>query len=272
MLPESLRTSSFSSPFLLPGHSDYCQADASVTDIETGLKWSRPSAWYAVSRRIVLLILILLAGSCLSACGISRSTTSVRSAVEAALVSKAIRDAVGSISLPEPALSEAPSPTSKLPIQNSFYIQPLSITSANRLNMIVSTEDVRKPIAADDAYNSLLKHMLERGYSLAPSAETARYLIYPTLHYAEVDDNQYTLGIPSIPLPTANLGTVNTPELALLGLHSQFGRAKISVLMVENPTGSYRGTFESPVTQSSYHRWKLLLFFGWRTTTLPKPF
>jgi hypothetical protein len=70
----------------------------------------------------------------------------------------------------------------------------------------------------------------------------------------------------------ANVGTVNTPELALLGLHSQFGRAKMSVLMIENPTGSFIGTFESPATQSSYNRWKLLLFFGWRTTNLPTPF
>jgi hypothetical protein len=160
----------------------------------------------------------------------------------------------------------------KQQFKNSFYIQPLSITTASRVNLVLSTEDVRKPIASDDAYNTLLKHLLERGYSLAPSAETAQYHIYPTLHYAEVDDNQYTLGIPSIPIPTANLGTVNTPELALLGLHSQFGRAKISVLIIEHPTGSYVGTFESPVTQSSYNRWKLLLFFGWRTTDLPKPF
>jgi len=187
-------------------------------------------------------------------------------------VSKAIRDAVISISIPEPAIPVTTPHNPKEVVKNSFYIQPLSITASNRVNMIVSTEDVRKPIPADDAYNALLKLMLEKGYSLAPSPETAHYHMYPTLHYAEVDDNQYTFGIPSIPLPTANVGTVSTPELALLGLHSQFGRAKISILMIENPSGSYIGNFESPVTQSSYNRWKLLVFFGWRTTNLPKPF
>jgi hypothetical protein len=221
---------------------------------------------------MALTILAVIAGSSLTGCGVTRSTTTVRSAVEAALISKAVRDAIGSISIPEPTLRTANLNSSKLVVRNSFYIQPLSITTANRINMVVSTEDVRKPVAADDAHNTLLKHMLERGYSLSPSAEAAHYHIYPTLHYAEIDDNQYTFGIPSIPIPVANVGTVNTPELALLGLHSQFGRAKVSVLMIDNPSGSYIGTFESPVNQASYNRWKLLLFFGWRTTNLPTPF
>lgn len=270
MQPESSRKSHFYIPILLFVEKNaFRSRDYSVA----GYRKELP----AKGQNLVLICaitatLIFITTGSLTGCGVTRATTTVHSAVEAALVSKAIRDAVGSIQIPEPTLKPSTIGSPRQAIRNSFYIQPLSITAASRINMIVSTEDIRKPVAADDAHNALLKHMLERGYVLASSAKAARYHIYPTLHYAEVDDNQYTFGIPSIPIPMPNVGTVNTPELALLGLHSQFGRAKVSVLMLENPAGSYVGAFESPVNQSSYNRWKLLFFFGWRTTNLPIPF
>ena len=251
------------------GHFCFYFLDSDSDSCGSGRRGFKNRQLISVCRAIMLIASTIIAVSLMVGCGVTRSTTTVRSAVEAALVSKAVRDAVGSITIPKVAdLNTTALSTSR----KSFYIQPISITASNQVSTVISTEDIRKPVAADDAHNMLLRRLLEKGYTLAPSAKAAHYHIYMTLHFAEVDDNQYTFGIPSIPIPVANVGTVSTPELALLGLHSQFGRAKISVLIVENSKGTYVGYYESPVNQSFYNRWKLLLFFGWRSTNLPTPF
>jgi hypothetical protein len=118
----------------------------------------------------------------------------------------------------------------------------------------------------------LTKLLLEHGFTAAESTEEARYQVHPLIHFADIDDNQYTLGIPSVPIPLANMGTVNTPELALLGLHAQYGREKVSIVIIDRLSKKLVGSFESAITESNYKRWKLLLFLGWRTTSLPKPF
>jgi hypothetical protein len=207
-----------------------------------------------IIRALIGSFLVLSIGGC----GISRVTTTTKGAVEKALIDDSIVKAIESLNF------KVVGGKMNSLVGRSFYISKITSPMTTEVNQI------------DFQYSQFKGHitsyLLNRGLYLATNTKKAQIIAIPTVHFANIDDNQFTIGLPSIPVPVPSVGTMSTPELPLFGGYTQFGRAKVSLLLVNKDKGELLAQAESDISESVYKRWKFLLFFGWRTTTLAEPF
>ena len=200
------------------------------------------------SRLVKSLVLLLFVVAISSGCGVNRISTTEKTAVERALVVEAVEEAVNQVELQPPH-------------NRSFFMEtvdPLSHFQKAELGLHLIEGLVSK-------------RLIELGLRRIGKRENADYIVIPTLHFASVDDNSMVLGVPSFPIPLGG-NVINTPEISLLSLKKQFGRAKVSVQIIDRPDGAVISNFESGVAEKKYHRWSFLILFGWRVTDLPEPF
>lgn len=210
----------------------------------------------------------LLIQAAASGCAASRRSTTPRTAVEEALVTSAIDDAVAALDLPA---GEG----------RLFYVDRTAVEPAMPRVVVYSAEgepagDPVSKLTGDASYRKYLLSSLEArflaaGYRAA-SREQAELIIYPRIEYCSIDDSDGLIGLPSIPLPLPGAGTVETPEVALFGLYQQRGRASLALYAVDRQNGKSAFQARSSPGQRTYSRWTLLIFFSFRTTDLADPF
>jgi hypothetical protein len=211
-------------------------------------------------KHLNLLTLCLILASCLfcSSCGISRVSTTTKGAVERALLAESIVKSVESLDFKIVGGKDSAL------VKKTFYISNVTTPQPTEAPLLDFQFSYLKGLIIND--------LLSRGLNLAKSIKKADLIVIPTVHFANLDDNEFILGLPSIPIPVPSVGTMSTPELSLFGVYSQFGRSKISLSIVNQSNGELLAQGDSAVSESAYNRWKLLFFFGWRTTTLDSPF
>jgi hypothetical protein len=225
-------------------------------------------------RWLLLGLLLFVVG-----CGVSRISTTERSAVERSLLATALRKAAEGMSRHTKA-AEKDLPSNMLLSHlggKSFSLNYFSPYLQQREGKarFETTLGTALPVREYDEFfvhSLFLTTLLDQGLCYQQDQNQADFIVYPSVELAHIDDNQHILGLPSIPIPVSGVGTVNTPEIALMGMYKQFGRAKMQMLIVDRATGQKVGLYQSNVTESYYTRWKLLLFLGWRTTNLSAPF
>ncbi len=105
----------------------------------------------------------------------------------------------------------------------------------------------------------------------AGGKKTADLFVYPSVANAAIDDNGLFLGIPEIPVPIPNVGTIAFPELALFKHEVQRGRNRMNVYG-HHGSGELAFRTETGSTEKFYSRWVVLFFIAFRTTDLAAPF
>lgn len=199
-----------------------------------------------------LIILVLLSLIC-SSCSVTRVSTSKRTAVEQALLTQTTKYAVNTLDLT----------TYK---GKSFFIESNDLQKINCFSDYCESPDLPYLLS------SLMDRLVTNGLLLSQTKEKADLIVYPRIDFALLDDSESLIGIPTIPIPVPTVGTVETPELAIFGNITQYGRVKFSVTGVERESGALSFSESTAASEKRYSRWVFLFFISWRTTNLDAPF
>lgn len=189
--------------------------------------------------RVLSLLLALAAFA--TGCSTYRTTTTPRTAVEQALLSEAAEDAVAA----------------------------MRFDAAAGRSVALSTDSY-------DAYDKrFVAGTFENRLLLAGgrvTTGTVELLAQPRVHYFAIDDSNFLLGIPSIPLVVPTVGAVSTPELALFRRAANRGRARFSMHFIDSESRALVADLPPSAAESAYTRWTILFFLTFRTTDLEPPF
>lgn len=209
-------------------------------------------------KKINYLALFLLPFFLIS-CSATRTTTTEHTAVEQALLSYTTRKAFSSIDFTELENSKVFIESVELPT----YTPPVVNNPQENLHQI--STDYLKLI--------LEQELLEAGVIVLDEKDLADLSLKIVFHIASIDDSDFVLGIPSVPVPIATAGTsVQTPELSLFSSNTQKGKIRFNVYAKDIKTGKLAFIKKSKPTKKFYSRWNMLLIFGWRVTDLGRPF
>lgn len=203
------------------------------------------------------ILLLCCLFSSFSACSVSRITSTEYTAVEQALISSASKKAVCSFDLPE---------------VDGKKVFLKSIKSQTEI--LKPTIEGAPPHYVDSKYIEALveKKLLLHGARLAEDATKADIIINLLIDYAAIDDSNFILGLPSVPLPIPGVASIQTPEISIFSKHGQYARAGLTLVGVDSSSRSLSFKLISKPVESHYSRWNLLLLLGWRTTDLSAPF
>lgn len=185
-----------------------------------------------------VLVAALAAG-----CGATRQSTTARTAVEQALLTRTTRESVDGMKVPEVS-------------GKSFAVKAEGFDTPEK----------------HFALSSMTELLLRSDGRLAQGETVPDLDIEPRVDCSQIDDGSFFIGIPAIPVPLPGVGTIQTPELALFKRETQKARTRFSMYGVERKDGSLAFTEQSPWSTRYYARWKLFIVIGFRTTDLEKPF
>lgn len=206
-------------------------------------------------KKEILFSLFLLCS--FSACSVSRVTTTEYTAVEQALISSASKKAVATLDLPEVS-------------GKKVFVKSIK----SQVALIAATSDVKSGHYVHSEYVSSLmeQELLKNGAQLAKDEASSDLIVNVLIDYAAIDDSNFILGLPSVPVPVPGVGTVQTPEISVFSKHGQYARAGFTLVAIDTPSQSLSFERKTRATESHYSRWSMILIFGWRTTDLEEPF
>lgn len=193
--------------------------------------------------RSLFLILIILSPIFLSSCVLSRTTTTLRTAIEQALLAEAAEKTIGD------------------------FMGDLSSYE----NAYIETSEVQ---AADDQYlfSRLRLRLGQLGLNNVTTREAADLIVYPRVATAGIDEYSFLLGIPSLPITIPAAGTIETPELALFKRQSQTARNRMAVYGLDAETGALAFDMGPQAGSSYFTRYTILFLISFRKTDLPSPY
>jgi len=208
--------------------------------------------------KITQLSFILLSFFLIS-CSATRVTTTEHTAVEQALLTYTTRKAFSSIDFRELEGKKVFIESVELPTYTPSVVSNLQENlhqiSTNYLKLILE------------------QALLESGAMVLDQKDLADLSLKIIFHVASIDDSEFVLGLPSVPVPIATAGTsVQTPELSLFSSTTQKGKVRFSVYAKDIKTGRLAFVKKSKPSKKYYSRWSVLLIFGWRVTDLGRPF
>lgn len=177
-------------------------------------------------------------------CAMTRTTTTDRTAVEVALLTQTASESVKTLEIP-----------------------PLSARSYALVDEAFDAPE--KDFILSEFHELLLR---ANGHRIEEGADEADLLIEPRVNFAHIDDDKFLLGIPSIPIPIPGAGALVTPEIAIFGLETQKGRSRFSLFGQERESGALVFADTAEAREHRFRRYTFLIFFKFRTTTLPRPF
>lgn len=201
--------------------------------------------------------LLLFCCCSFSACSVSRITTTEYTAVEQALISSASKKAVSTLDLPE---------------INGKKVFVKSVKS--QVALVSTASEIKSGHYVHSEYITSLieQELLRNGAKLAKNEANSDLIVNILIDYAAIDDSNFILGLPSVPVPVPGVGTIQTPEISLFSKHGQYARAGFTLVAIETPSKTLSFERQTKPTESHYSRWSLLLLLGWRTTDLEEPF
>ena len=206
--------------------------------------------------RIIFVCLCLLA---LSSCSATRVTTTEHSAVEQALLTYASRKAFSSVKLTE--LKNRKVFIDKVVLPNRFPRTNLG----NNTNWHEINPKYLKAL--------LEKNLLKAGAYLTEEKEQSEVVLKLICDVVAIDDSDFIMGIPSIPVPlSTGTATLQTPEISLFSSKKQTGKVRFSIYGKDRATGGLAFYKKSDAARKYYSRWSMLIVLGWRITDLGAPF
>ena len=185
----------------------------------------------------VLVLLAALLGS--TGCWNFRESTTVRTAVEQALLSQAAEKTIRGFDFGDLR-------------GKSFAIDTTDFKASD-----FDTIDAKYILG------TLKQKLLEDGLREA-KADEADLLICPRVANAAIDDSAFSLGMPDLPLVIPNMGAIRIPSLSLFRWNTQKGRNRMAVYAVDLDTGLLAMATETVSTETTYRRIGILTFIVFR--------
>lgn len=195
--------------------------------------------------RLIQILATLMVAAVISGCAMSRESTTDRTAIEVALLTQTASEAIRSI------------PVSSNDIGSKSYVIKDDAVAAPEKSFILS--ELNDLLLAADA------HVLV-------GENEPDVTIEPRINFAHIDDDKFLVGIPAVPLPIPGAGTLSTPEIAFFSMNTQKGRSRVSLFGYESDTGKRVFSATATPSEHRFRRYRFLIFFTFRTTTLPDPF
>lgn len=203
--------------------------------------------------KIALLLLAVIFCSC----SVNRISTTRKTAVEKALISKACNDVIFNLKINSGNFKKVYIEWSESEIQKSSLICGDAICNETPYELI---QDL------------MINKLLGSNFLIAKKKEDADIIVNPIIYFSDIDDDNSLLGIPSIPIPLPGVGTVNTPEISLFSINSQYGRSKFALNLIDAKEGKLIEHIAPKHSESYYKRVNLLFIFDFRLTNLGDPF
>ena len=187
---------------------------------------------------IVLCVLAVLAG-----CGTFRETLPERSATEQLLLSTATDRAVDRMS------EKVGDLTGK-----AIFVELGQLDAYDKAYVVERAE----------------KAILDNGGSLAGKAEDANMILRVASGALSIDKNDWLFGIPSIPLPIPQVGTVETPTIAIFRIIRYRGKAKLLFNAVDAETKTKYCDIPICYGRAKTKDWWVILLGPFRTSNVPE--
>jgi len=178
----------------------------------------------------------------LMGCSITRHTSTPRTPLEQALLGYAARRAI--LQLPAQTTPGA-----------SYF---LDLTAFESLDQKFLEAELRE-------------RLLVSGLTEA-AEDNADLIIRPRVVYHGVDESNFLIGIPKLPLPIPGVAAVELPAVILLGHDKRDGRTEVGVTITDAKTRALVTALPDLKGQSYYTTWTFLFVFGFSSTDLPEPF
>jgi hypothetical protein len=185
-----------------------------------------------------VLVGLLLAGLT-TGCTLSRKTTTSRTAVEQALLSRAAERTLEALEIP--------------PMEGYTFT--------------ISAESFRA-VDGEFILAALNEKLLKAGMLNAQEPDEAAIVVYPRVAHAAVDDSGFSFGLPSVSIPVPSVGQLRTPEISLFGIDRQVGRNRMGLHGVYQDTGQLALSVPPANGQATFTRWTIFFFFNFHTSTL----
>lgn len=113
---------------------------------------------------------------------------------------------------------------------------------------------------------------MKNGLKEAPKAEEAELSVRGRAAVSAIDDSEFLIGLPSIPVIIPGAGSINLPEIVLLGMKKQRGMSRMGMYAVTKSDGSLVHDFGTAADRTHYVRWRFLFIFSFRHTDLQEPY
>jgi hypothetical protein len=121
------------------------------------------------------------------------------------------------------------------------------------------------------AIAAIRDRLLRKGAALVADRGQAQAVVEVRAGALSIDEFETLVGIPSydVPIPLAS-GTLKLPEVALYKKKVREGVAKIAAASYGTADGRLIDSAEPQIGYSHKKEYRVLLFFSWRTSDLPK--
>ena len=187
--------------------------------------------------------LVLAAAALIAGCSSSRQSTTARTAIEQALISQSAEFAMAKFA--DPNLEG-----------KTFAFDDTQFEATDK----------------GFALSALRLHLLKNGLKESPKADDAELSIRGRSAISAIDDSEFLIGFPSIPVIIPGAGTVSIPEIVLLGMKKQRGMSRMGMYAVTKSDGSLVHDFGTAADRTHYVRWRFLFIFSFRHTDLQEPY
>jgi hypothetical protein len=130
--------------------------------------------------------------------------------------------------------------------------------------------DVANLEAVDKGYvvESVRNRVATSGGLLVGEAKDADVVLEARSGALGIDENEFMIGIPSIPIPIPAVGTFATPEIAFFKKVDQHAISKQVLFGRDGKEGAHVLTTGPLVGTAYYNRWQILFLISFRTTDL----
>lgn len=189
--------------------------------------------------RIVLILCVVA----LTSCSTYKTTNTPRGAIEQALLSEAAERSLAALE-------------GKTVLYKRFYLDETPFEAYDEQFIL----------------SALRLRLLSLGLHSVSSEKDADLIVYPRAAVAAIDESSSLLGIPSVPIPFPGVGTIPTPELALLKKIRLVARNKIGVYAIDANDRSLAFDMKTASANTYYTRWTILFIISFSKSDLTEPY
>lgn len=148
-------------------------------------------------------------------------------------------------------------------------VMQLSIERANGKTVFV---DVTNLDSNDKPYvvQRIRKAVLRNGGALAGKAADAQVILQVASGALSIDKRHYLVGIPAIPIPIPNAGTLLSPEISLFKIEMYKGKAKLLFSAIDPATNTQFWDLPTCYGRAYMNFWWFLFTGPYKTSDVPE--
>jgi hypothetical protein len=194
----------------------------------------------------MLVVPTLVLCLAMAGCTNERATDPPESATEQLMISGAVDDAVGKL-------------TVALPTGTALFVdaQYLDTTPGDHM---------RYP---KYLIGTVREHLARQGFRLAEERKTADVVVELRSGAQSIDHDAFLIGLPGFTAPVPLAGSLSLPEVAFYKRDQRVGIAKVALTFLNRADGSLAAPSKTTFGRADRTGWTALLFFSWEKNDLP---